>query len=408
MNRTRPYPIAIVALLLSLALAAAFLPPLAHAAPEPPRISTQAEGAALIDVASGRLLYSKQGDKRMRIASLTKIMTAIVAIENGRLSDRVKVGASAFGKEGSSIFLKLGEEMSLEHMLYGLMLRSGNDAAVAIAEHVGGSLEGFVLLMNQKAEQLGLANTQFRNPHGLDEEGHYSSPNDMAVLTAYALRNPTFREIVKTKVARVPNPDEPWDRLWHNKNRMLSLYEGADGVKTGYTKLAHRCLVSSATRGGRQLAVVTLNDSDDWLDHRRLLDYGFENYPLTTVIAKGTAVESAPGGETWEAGRTFYYPLSAGESAKLSTQLVPIDTRSASYRLGERGVMKILFDGQTVGAVPLYAPGSPQLKQTERYAQTAYRSGDTAAELTGWSAWTARLRGVLRILLTGEGGESAW
>lgn len=208
----------------------------AEMAEELSKPSTHAESAALIDVTSGRILFSKEGDKQMRIASLTKIMTAIVAIENGKLDDKVKVSAAAFGKEGSSIYLKLGEEMSLENMLYGLMLRSGNDAATAIAEHVGGSEEGFVLMMNQKAEEIGLRGTHFMNPHGLDADGHYSTASDMARLTAYALQNPVFKRIVATEQKSAPNPNESWDYSWHNKNKMLRLYEGADGVKTGYTK----------------------------------------------------------------------------------------------------------------------------------------------------------------------------
>ena len=157
----------------------------------PAPIGTHAKAAALIDVESGRLLYSKDGDTPMRIASLTKIMTAIVAIEHGKLSDKVKTSNRAFAKEGSSIYLKLGEEMSLQNMLYGLMLLSGNDAATSIAEHVGGSEEGFVHVMNEKARMLGLTNSQFMNPHGLDQEGHYSSANDLAKLTAYAMHNPS-------------------------------------------------------------------------------------------------------------------------------------------------------------------------------------------------------------------------
>jgi D-alanyl-D-alanine carboxypeptidase (penicillin-binding protein 5/6) len=159
-----------------------------------PSLSTHAEAAALIDVSSGRLLYSKQGDKSMRIASLTKIMTAIVAIENGKLSESARVGKNAFGKEGSSIYLKLNEEMSLQHLLYGMMLRSGNDAATTIAEHVGGTVEGFAYLMNQKAEMIGMTHSSFKNPSGLDEEGHYSTAADMAKLAAYSLRNPVFQE----------------------------------------------------------------------------------------------------------------------------------------------------------------------------------------------------------------------
>lgn len=214
-------------------LLAAFLfpfPGIAHAdhkAGHPPEVT--AEAAALIDVESGRLLYDKNGDRPMRIASLTKIMTAIVAIEHGQLSDRVKVSGNAYGKEGSSIYLRLGEEMSLEHLLYGLMLRSGNDAAVAIAEHVGGSEEGFVLMMNRKAEELGLRSTHFANPHGLDAPGHLSTANDLARMTAYALKNPVFREIVKTERKTAPNPYEPWDYIWRNKNNAAIVRRGGRG-----------------------------------------------------------------------------------------------------------------------------------------------------------------------------------
>lgn len=165
----------------------------------PDAIGTNARAAALIDVESGRLLYSNNGDTPMRIASLTKIMTAIVAIEHGNLTDMVKTSKRAVGKEGSSIYLQLNEEMSLSNMLYGLMLRSGNDAATAIAEHVGGSEEGFVHLMNEKAIQIGLTNSHFMNPHGLDDDEHYSSANDLAKLSAYALKNEVFAEIVSTK-----------------------------------------------------------------------------------------------------------------------------------------------------------------------------------------------------------------
>ena len=250
-----------------------------------PALHTNAEAVTLLDVQSGRIIFAHNGEKRMRIASLTKIMTAIVAIEHGQLSDQVTVGRNAFAKEGSSIYLKMGEQMSLEHLLYGLMLRSGNDAAVAIAEHVGGSLEGFVYMMNEKAQWIGMSASHFANPHGLDDsDEHFSTANDMAKLTRYALHNEVFREIVKTKWKQVDNPHEAWDYRWYNKNKLLSLYPGADGVKTGSTKKARRCLVSSATREGRQLVVVTLNDPTDWVDHMRLFDYGFRSGLATRLL----------------------------------------------------------------------------------------------------------------------------
>ncbi|MGO4271515.1 D-alanyl-D-alanine carboxypeptidase family protein, partial [Paenibacillus sp. TAF58] len=329
----------------------------------PPGIHTNAVGASLIDVESGRILYSEKGDTPMRIASLTKIMTAIIAIEQGKLTDKVKVSKNAFGKEGSSIYLKLGEEMRLHDMLYGLMMRSGNDAATAIAEHIGGSVEGFVYLMNEKAKMLGMDHSHFTNPSGLDEgDGHRSSPNDMAKLTAYALKNPVFQDIVSTKIKKVPNPNEAWDYSWLNKNKMLSLFEGADGVKTGYTKLAKRCLVSSATRGGQQLAVVTLDDPDDWGDHARLLQYGFNYFPLQTIVKKGDAVEGTP----WVVGRTFSYPLAEGEAAQLNRKVALTDPASMEYRLAERGTLQFSLNQKSIQTVPIYDATSPLLQATSQ------------------------------------------
>lgn len=358
----------------------------------PGTIHTTAEAAALIDVTSGRILVSSSGDKQMRIASLTKIMTAIVAIEHGRLSDNVTVSSKASGKEGSSIYLKPGEQMSLENLLYGLMLRSGNDAAVAIAEHVGGSLEGFVYLMNEKAQLLGLSRTQFKNPHGLDEQGHYSTANDVAKLTAYALNNPVFREIVKTKTKSAPNPNEAWDYKWFNKNKMLAIYDGADGVKTGYTKLAKRCLVSSATRNGQQLAAVTLNDPNDWADHRKLLDYGFESFPLSGLVQKGDKVENMP----VVVGRSFAYPMKREELGAVRREAVLLDQESPAYRLGERGMLVIKLGEEQIGAVPLYAEGSRQLSSK---AETTFVYRESAKyEASPYELWTRRLEEIVRRL----------
>ncbi|MNM95192.1 D-alanyl-D-alanine carboxypeptidase DacB precursor [compost metagenome] len=310
--------------------------------------STHARAATLIDVTSGRILYSTHGDEELPIASLTKIMTAIVAIEHGKMEDIVKVTNQAYRKEGSSIYLQLGEEMTLENMLYGLMLRSGNDAATAIAEHVGGSEEGFVLLMNETVDLLGLKHTHFQNPHGLDAKGHYSSANDLAIMTAYALHNPVFKEIVRTKSKKAPNPNDPWDYKWDNKNKMLRFYEGADGVKTGYTKIARRCLVSSATRNGQQLVAVTINDGDDWNDHAKLLNYGFENFPLTKVIGKGQPVQNG-----LVTRSDFSYALSKEETDKIERRLV-LKKSSRLDDFGYRGKINISLGGKEIGSVPVY------------------------------------------------------
>jgi D-alanyl-D-alanine carboxypeptidase (penicillin-binding protein 5/6) len=371
----------------------------AAAAPEP--ISTNAKAAALIDVQSGRLLYSDNGDKPMKIASLTKIMTAIVAIEQGNLSDMVKTSSRAAGKEGSSIFLQKDEEMSLQNLLYGLMLRSGNDAATAIAEHVGGSEEGFVYLMNEKARMLGLSHTHFMNPHGLDANGHYSSANELAKLTAYALKNPVFKEIVKTKVKTAPNPHEDWDYKWRNKNKMLNMYEGADGVKTGYTTQANRCLVSSATRNGQQLAVVTLDDRDDWVDHQRLLDWGFAHYPLSEVAHKGEPVNGFP----LAVGRTFVYPFAEGEKERLRSKLVLVNPETAAYRLGERGAIYWYIDDVLIGTTPVYEPEGVRMKLPER---DVWLSADEAHEEADAKLWYRSFRHALRLTLaTLFGGKEA-
>ncbi|RAP76434.1 D-alanyl-D-alanine carboxypeptidase family protein [Paenibacillus montanisoli] len=373
----------------------------AAAEDEKETVATHAKAAALIDVESGRILYSHAGDKPMLIASLTKIMTAIVAIEHGNLSDMVKTSKRAAGKEGSSIYLRLGEEMSLHNMLYGLMLRSGNDAATAIAEHVGGSEEGFVHMMNEKAQMLGLSNSQFMNPSGLDAEGHYSSANDLARLTAYALKNPVFKEIVKTKEKKAPNPIEEWDYQWRNKNKMLAMYEGADGVKTGYTKKSLRTLVTSATRNGQQLVAVTLNDGDDWNDHRKLLDYGFRNYHLSEIAHKGQPIN----GYALAVGRTLRYPFAEGEKEQLRSRLTLLDARTTAYLLGERGSLEWFIGETKIGSTPVYEPQSQRIKLPEK---PAWFIGDNRVRSAYSSLSSVSFRRALTVTLsTLFGGKEA-
>ncbi|WAA10517.1 D-alanyl-D-alanine carboxypeptidase family protein [Fervidibacillus albus] len=251
----------------------------------------ESNAAIVMDQKTGRVFYEKNAHEKTRIASITKIMTALIAIESGQLDDTVTVSKRATKTEGSSIYLQPLEKMKLEHLLYGLMLRSGNDAAVAIAEHVGGSLEGFVFLMNEKAEQIGMKNTHFANPHGLDDhEDHYSTAYDMALLTKYAMNNETFREIFGTKVYYAPDPNSEWDRKWVNKNRLLTgLYKYSTGGKTGYTKLAKRTLVSTASKKGMNLIAVTLNtpSQNDWNEHIAMFEYVFDQYEYYPIVKKG-------------------------------------------------------------------------------------------------------------------------
>lgn len=253
-------------------------------------INVSAKSAILMDEKSGRVIYEVNAHEKSRIASITKIMTAILAIESGQLDEMVTVSRNAFGTEGSSLYLKEGEKIKLEDLVYGLMLRSGNDAAIAIAEKVGGSVEGFVWMMNQKAEEIGMVHTNFSNPHGLDNtKDHYSTAYDMALLTRYAMQNITYEKIAGTKEHHAPNSTESWDYEWKNKNKLLTqFYKYCTGGKTGYTKLAKRTLVTTATKDGHDLIAVTLNDPDDWNDHIHMYESAFSDYEPTTILPIGT------------------------------------------------------------------------------------------------------------------------
>ncbi|OEH85719.1 hypothetical protein BHU72_02690 [Desulfuribacillus stibiiarsenatis] len=326
-------------------------------------VALSAQTAVLVDVESGRVLYSKNENQKMLIASLTKIMTAIVAIENAKLESQVKVSKTAFGVEGSSIYLKLNEKMKLHDMLYGLMLRSGNDAATAVAEHVSSSMDKFAEVMNGKAKEIGMNGTNFSNSHGLDwGEGNYSTASDMGKLLAYSLRNPVFKDIVSTKVKKVPWEGESYDRVFYNKNKMLSLYPGGDGVKTGYTKKAGRCLASSASKDGWQLATIVLNAPDWWRDSARLLDYGFQNYQRHLLIETGKPVKDVPVllGKAARINliveKEMHYPIKEDEKDKFSYVWNIPDTVKAPVKKGQTiGNVVVLFEEQEIANVALYS-----------------------------------------------------
>lgn len=231
-------------------------------------LDVSAVSAVLMDADSGRVLYEEEADRQMRIASTTKIMTALVVLEHCGLQERVEIKADHMC-EGSSMYLTPGETVTVEQLLYGLLLCSGNDAALALADHCAGGVEAFAALMNEKAAELELSGTSFANPSGLDGEGHYSTARDMAALAAYALEDPTFRRICSTSVAAVGQ------RSMTNHNRLLRELPGCIGMKTGYTKAAGRTLVTAAERGGVRLVAVTLCDGNDWADHTALYEWGF-------------------------------------------------------------------------------------------------------------------------------------
>lgn len=315
-------------------------------------VGTSAASAILMDVDSGRVLYEQNADAKMLIASTTKIMTALVAVRDGNLSDTVTVSREAAYTEGSSMYLKEGEELTLETLLYGLMLCSGNDAAVAVAEHVGGSVQGFVKRMNETARELGMDRSSFANPNGLDDEKHYSTARDMAVLACAALENETVLRIASTRSITIGG------RTMTNHNKLLSMMDGCLGLKTGYTRAAGRTLVSCAERNGQRLAAVTLQDGNDWADHQSLFEYGFSAYPAQrpAILGRELGRAAVAGGMSDSvplvAADSFSWPLAEGE--RLETSLELFRDLSAPVTAGTRaGQAVFTLNGQEVGRVDL-------------------------------------------------------
>jgi len=301
-----------------------FLPTIGQAAP-----SVSAKHAILIEQSTGRVLYEKNAHDEAWIASITKILTAIIAIESGKLDEIATASRNAIYTEGSSIYLEQGEKMKLKDLVYGLMLRSGNDAAVAIAEHVGGSEEGFIYLMNEKAKWLGMTNSHFDNPHGLDSETHYSSAYDMAMLMRYAMNNDIFRTISGTESYK----SESRSYSWQNKNKLLTqLYEYCTGGKTGYTKQTGRTLVTTAEKDGVELIAVTLDAPDDWRDHTTMFEWGFENFDMEPLAEKGNVLYNLTNTNTHTSGyikHDVYYPLTDTEKQSVYEQTYLLKTNQA-------------------------------------------------------------------------------
>ena len=324
-----------------------------------------AESYVLMDADSGRVLLSQNETQEKSIASTTKIMTALVAIENSQLSDKVTV-KKAHLKEGSSMYLAEGEVVTMEALLYGLLLPSGNDAAECIADHCGGR-EAFIEKMNAKAIQLGMKHSSFKNPSGLDEDGHYSCALDMAHLAAYAVQNPTFARICATVTAMVG------ERVMGNHNKLLGTVEGCIGLKNGFTDNAGRTLVTCCERDGLRLIAVTLHDSNDKVDHGALYDYGFSAYYRQSVVRCGAVcgtVAVRGGSETSVkvlAAKSFACCMADGE--EVTTRLDLPQSVNASVKKGQSlGELVILLGDEEIGRVPL-------LSDRAVSAATAKKSG---------------------------------
>lgn len=319
-----------------------------------------ARSMALIDAASGRLIYAKNENERRGMASTTKIMTALVVIENCSARETVAVPKEACGTEGSSVYLREGEKLTVEELLYCLLLESGNDAAVALALHCAGSVEAFAELMNERASELGLENTRFANPHGLSAKDHYTTAYDLALITRAAFEYPLFAEIVGTKRKSVPLGGVPDGRALTNHNKLLFNYGGALGVKTGYTTGDGKCLVSAAERDGLRLICVTLRDGLPWETHRTLLDSAFADYRRAEIAPPHGIIADIPleGGEsafitaanpaaeyvTLPKGEGFYLELEAPESI-----CAPVEKGAVIARA------KVVCGGETVYIIDLEA-----------------------------------------------------
>lgn len=328
--------------------------------------AVSAEHAYVLDTVSGRVLYEKNANERSLIASTTKIMTALIVCEQCNVLDRMRIPKEAVGIEGSSMYLKEGEVLTLQELLYGLMLSSGNDAAVALAIYCGGTVEGFAEMMNDKARLLGMQNTHFENPNGLDSPGHYSTARDLAVLAAYAMENPIFYKTVSAKTVKVG------ERYLTNHNKLLWRVPGADGVKTGYTKAAGRILVSSASREGRRIVAVTINAPDDWNDHARLLEEGFARYTVTPIVKAGDVVGTVEvvGGEASRvqllAAEDFSYALSPEEHPRLALP-GPGFVYAPAVAGADAGWVYVLVEGNAIGRIPTtYGETVEQTKPQEK------------------------------------------
>lgn len=346
-----------------------------------------AKGAVLMDMDSGRVLWGKNENEPMTMASTTKIMTAILVLENGNMDDVVTVSKRAASAPEVNMNLRTGETHRLEDLLYAMMLKSYNDAAVAAAEHVGGSVEKFCQMMTDKAKEIGAKNTVFASPNGLDSNldfsQHHSTAYDMALITRYALKNPAFVKIITTKEVTIPLKGGN-DKSYYipNADRFLTMYEGAFGVKTGFTNKAGQCFVGAAKKGDRILISVVLasgwgtaGKEQKWKDTKKIMDYGFENFEMGTVAEKGTQIEQSifiNGSKTKEIQAEFeegmHMLLNKNVKETIETRIQLPTELNAPVKKGQKiGEAEIFIDGEYIGNIALISTGEAQsydLKKT--------------------------------------------
>lgn len=354
--------------------------PAIYAAPD-----VSASSAILMEAESGTVLVNLDAHRQMRMASTTKIMTALVALTHSDVADKVVVSEKAVGIEGSSVYLKAGETLTMEELLYALLLESANDAAAAIAIAVAGDIPSFADLMNETALEIGLTESHFTNPHGLDDEGHYTTAYDLALLTRYALSNPDFARIVSTYKTTIPLNGAEGTRVLVNHNKMLKSYDGAIGVKTGYTRKSGRCLVSAAERDGVTMIAVTLSAPDDWRDHTALLDYGFSLYTSVQLADIGEYRCTLPclGADVSEITASNHAEVSSvlpKNHGAITVRFLANRPIAAPILLGDEvGEIVFICDGKEIARVPLCADVeasrvSPPLSLWDRVRGTLHLS----------------------------------
>ena len=329
--------------------------------PADPLQKLTARSAIVMDTVTGQVLYERDIDTRRYPASTTKMMTLIVALEHGRLDDIVTVSKHAEGVEGSTLWLVQGDKIPLGELLTGMMMHSGNDATVAVAEHIAGSVPAFVEMMNEKAAEIGAYNTHFVNPNGLPDENHYTTAFDLAKIAAYGYSLPHFEEIVSKQEVIYDWVKDPAKKL-RNENQMLWLYRGANGVKTGYTDAAGRCLVSAARRDGMQLVAVVLDSYYMWNDSIALLDYGFQNARPKTLVKKGEVVAKVDVADGRQdevelvAAESLVAVEKLGETGKVEKKLEIPEEVAAPIKKGDVvGKVVCYYDGKRQGAIYLLA-----------------------------------------------------
>lgn len=312
--------------------------------------SDTAKSSIVMDVDSGRILYQKNANEKRLIASITKIMTAVVALEEGDLDRKITVGEEVLAMYGTNIYIEVGEKMVLRDLIYGLLMRSGNDAAVVIAKAVAGSEEKFVELMNQKAKKIGMKNTIFMNPHGLDEDTeNYSSAYDMALLSQYASKNKLYQKIVSTNKYEVSTGKKTY--LWYNRNKLLTTYEYCTGGKNGYTPRAGKTLVTTASKQGLNLTVVTLSDGDIYGNHKKLYEEYFKQYKKYKIVDKNHfSIDKEFVDEDIYLKESFYYPLKESEVEQVKTIVSFINHPSTSVI----GKIQIYLNEDKIGSIDIY------------------------------------------------------